>query len=139
MTTENPTGTKSDSIGMSVTALVLGIVSFVPGCCIAPWSLVISCLAVVFGVIGRKAGGRGMATAGLVLGITNIVLVVGLLIAGIGLQDSIQKWADDQEQRMNEAGSDDGGASTDTGAETGSDGAASATDSTDQPGTAEGE
>ena len=67
--------------GLSIAAMVLGIVSVVL-CCI--WYLSIPCaiLAIVFGIIGKKRDGRGMAIAGLVLGIIAIALY-GLLVAGL--------------------------------------------------------
>jgi hypothetical protein len=61
---------------MAVAALVLGLL----------WGYGIgSVLAIIFGAIGRKQtaergqGGRGLATAGLVLGIIGVV-IVGLII-----------------------------------------------------------
>lgn len=67
--------------GLSIAAMVLGIVSVV-FCCV--WYLSIPCaiLAIIFGVIGKKRDGRGMAIAGLVLGIIAIALY-GLLVAGV--------------------------------------------------------
>lgn len=67
--------------GLSIAAMVLGIVSVVL-CCI--WYLSIPCaiLAIIFGIIGKKRDGRGMAIAGLVLGIIAIALY-GLLVAGV--------------------------------------------------------
>jgi hypothetical protein len=56
---------------MAVASLVLGIVSIVANILLVP-----SILAIVFGVRGRAAaaiaGGRGLATAGLVTGIIGI-------------------------------------------------------------------
>ena len=54
--------------GFSIASMVLGIV----GIFVAP----IPCgiLAIVFGAIGLKKGGKGFAIAGLVLGIVDIVL-----------------------------------------------------------------
>ena len=67
--------------GLSIAAMILGIVSVVL-CCI--WYIAIPCaiLAIIFGIIGKKRDGRGMAIAGLVLGIIALILY-GLLVAGI--------------------------------------------------------
>ena len=74
------------SSGLGVAALILGILSY------AVLPLVAGVAAIVLGVAGRKAAdegrasGRGMATAGLVLGAINLglsvlVVVVIVLIA----------------------------------------------------------
>jgi Domain of unknown function (DUF4190) len=74
--------------GMAVASLVLGIVAmltfwvWIGGLLFAP-------LAIVFGVLGRKEtrggpkSGEGLATAGLVLGILAVVLMVpwGIIVA----------------------------------------------------------
>jgi hypothetical protein len=67
--------------GKAITSLVCGII----GLFVIP--LILSILAIVFGIIARKdterdasLGGRGMATAGLVLGIIGIVLAPILII-----------------------------------------------------------
>lgn len=56
---------KEESKGMSIAALILGIVSLVMLCI---WYISIPCsiLAIIFGILGRKKGGKGMGTAGLV-------------------------------------------------------------------------
>lgn len=67
--------------GLSIAAMVLGIVSVVLSCI---WYVSIPCaiLAIIFGIIGKKRDGRGMAITGLVLGIVAIALY-GLLVAGV--------------------------------------------------------
>ena len=67
--------------GLSIAAMVLGIVSVV-FCCVWYLSIPCSILAIIFGIIGKKRDGRGMAIAGLVLGIIAIALY-GLLVAGV--------------------------------------------------------
>jgi hypothetical protein len=71
--------------GFAIAALVLGLM----------WDYGIgSILAIVFGVIGRKQcdrgekTGRGIATAGLVLGIIGVVIIGIVLIAAIGASSS---------------------------------------------------
>ena len=81
--------------GLAVASLVLGICSvtvcIIPylGLCVAP---ICAVLAIIFGVIARnaadrgEAGGRGMATAGLICGIVSVsLLLFVLLLAGIGI------------------------------------------------------
>ena len=89
---------QSQGKGMGIAAMVLGITSFVPGCCFAGLYLnfVLAILAVIFGAIGRKRPGRGMATTGLVLGILNITIPLVLLATGFGVAEMVEKWAEEQ-------------------------------------------
>ncbi|TGB08052.1 DUF4190 domain-containing protein [Streptomyces sp. MZ04] len=78
--------------GMGVTSLVLGIIAAV-GFCLWPLAIVLGILAIIFGAIGRGRARRGQATnpgqalAGIICGITGIVLGVGLLVALIVIPD----------------------------------------------------
>ena len=65
--------------GMSIASMVLGIISVVLFCI---WYLSIPCsiLAIIFGILGKKKGGQGMATAGLVLGIINVCFGLAYII-----------------------------------------------------------
>ena len=92
--------------GMGIASMVLGITSFVPGCCFVSLYLnfVLAILAVIFGVIGRKRPGRGMATTGLVLGILNIAIPLMLVAGGVGIGEMIEKWAEEQGIKMNVGG-----------------------------------
>lgn len=67
--------------GLSIASMILGIVSVVL-CCVWYISVPCSVLAIIFGIIGKKKGGRGMAIAGLVLGIIALALYV-LAILGV--------------------------------------------------------
>ena len=86
---ENATEFKpQDKKGISIAALVLGITSMVGWFISAGIVLVCGILAIIFGVFGRKNGpgaGKGMATAGLVLGIIAIALYALLTLLGVGL------------------------------------------------------
>lgn len=81
-----PAGQPAAGSGMSITALILGIVAvalaFIPLVPILPVGLGIA--AIVLGILGRKRQGRGMATAGLWLGVAAIVIsiVINLLLVG---------------------------------------------------------
>lgn len=78
----------NESKGLSIAAMVLGIVSLVMLCL---WYISIPCaiLAIIFALVGRKKGGKGMATAGLVLGIIALVLDVVIVVGIIGLAGEI--------------------------------------------------
>ena len=65
--------------GFSIASMVLGIVSLVL-CCFIYISLPCAILAVIFGIVGMKKGGKGMGIAGLVLGIVTLaILALGAL------------------------------------------------------------
>ena len=74
--------------GFSVTSMVLGILSLVL-LCYWPLAMICAILAIIFGVIGRKKAGKGMATAGLVLGIISICVFVLLIVCGVLLGTAI--------------------------------------------------
>lgn len=63
--------------GLSIAAMVLGIVSIVTWCA---WFISIPCsiLALIFGIIGVKKPGKGMAITGIVTG--SIVLAIWVLM-----------------------------------------------------------
>ena len=66
---------ENEKKGMSIAALVLGIVSLVLFC-YTYVSLPCAILAIIFGIVGKKKGGKGMAKAGLIMGIIALALVV---------------------------------------------------------------
>ena len=70
-----------ESKGLSIASMVLGIVSIVLFC-VSYLSIPCAILALIFGFVGRKKGGKGMATAGIVLGIIALGLDI-LAIAGV--------------------------------------------------------
>lgn len=86
--------------GMSVTSMVLGIVAIL--ICWAPFgsyvAVVLGLLAVIFGIVGMRRAGRGMAIAGLVVG--GIALVAAIFASvywtrvGLELIDITQECAD---------------------------------------------
>lgn len=84
-TTETVETPVQESKGLSIASMVLGIVSVVLFCI---WYISVPCaiLAIIFGIVGMKKGGRGMGIAGLVLGIVAIaILAIIYLLAAIGL------------------------------------------------------
>ncbi len=69
-------------IGKSITSMIFGIVATLFGCCVYYISLPLSIAAIVLGAIsiGQNSKGKGMAVAGLVLGIVGFVFgVFGLM------------------------------------------------------------
>ena len=70
-----------ESKGLSIASMVLGIVSLV-FFCIIYLSIPCAILALIFGFVGNKKGGKGMAITGIILGIIALGLDV-LAIAGI--------------------------------------------------------
>jgi predicted RNA-binding Zn-ribbon protein involved in translation (DUF1610 family) len=74
--------------GMAVTSMVTGIVAY-PGLCVYAWpGIILSIIAIIFGGIAlsgmRRSGndeGKGMAIAGLVLGLVVIALAILAVIA----------------------------------------------------------
>ncbi|MCI6537578.1 MAG: hypothetical protein BHW44_00450 [Roseburia sp. 40_7] len=76
---------------LAVVALVLGIVSIIT------WlfpiaGYITTIIAIVLGVKGRKSEKRGMATAGMVLGIIFLIItllnsIIGVLLAFLAIQN----------------------------------------------------
>ena len=75
---------KSESKGMSIAALVLGIVSVV-FCSAGLINISCGVLAIIFGTKGKKKNGKGMAKAGFILGIVGLSLQVLRFILGFVL------------------------------------------------------
>ena len=89
-----------DGNGLAIAALVLGIIGAVSG--LIPllfWlAWILGILAVIFGAVGRsKPVRKGMATAGLVLGI----VAIGLGAIGVAIIDDA---VDDVDEELREAG-----------------------------------
>jgi hypothetical protein len=84
-----PTGNNTKG----VIALVLGILGFVFAICCSLLGLIIGVVAIILGRVARKEiastggaqGGDGMAKAGFILGIVDVVISVILIIVGIVL------------------------------------------------------
>ncbi len=70
---------------MSLAALILGIVGLVGDWFLGWLGIIPPVLAVIFGILGRKSGkNRGMATAGMVMGIIALALwVIVIVLIGI--------------------------------------------------------
>ncbi len=75
--------------GFSIASLVLGCVAFIPCVCGVygiPVTAICAIMAIVFGIIGQKKGGKGMALAGIICGAIALALdaliVLFVLILG---------------------------------------------------------
>ena len=68
--------------GFNITSMILGIIAVACACW---WYVSIPCaiIAIIFSVAGKKDAGKGMGTAGLVLGIVALGLYV-LMLLGVG-------------------------------------------------------
>jgi hypothetical protein len=81
-----PAPRKREGIGplFGILSLIMGLGGLVT-CCCGPFSLLLGGGAVVSGLIGLRArDGRGLAVAGLVLGLVAVVLRVAGMAAGFG-------------------------------------------------------
>lgn len=69
---------------MAIAALVLGILGLV---CffMPPLAIICAVLAIIFGALGMKSEKRGMALAGLIMGIIAIAGGILMLILGVAL------------------------------------------------------
>lgn len=74
--------------GYAIAGMVLGIVSIV--CCCSPYiGIGAGVLALVFSIIvlSQNRAGRGMAIAGVICGAIGLLLAIGMIILGVGMQD----------------------------------------------------
>jgi hypothetical protein len=70
----------------AVWSLVLGLLSLVFGFCCGLFSLPLSIGAMATGAAGmKKEQGRGMAVAGIVLGIIGLVIAIIMVVIGLGM------------------------------------------------------
>jgi predicted PurR-regulated permease PerM len=103
-----PTGGRTS--GFAITALILGIVSIFPGCCLTKYGmLILGVLALVFAVLARgqiargERRGSGMALAGMITAIIGIVLGLFFLIlsfAAPSLQQRLMNWQKQLQQQQ---------------------------------------
>lgn len=71
---------QEEKTGFSIASLILGIVAIL--CIFEHGALNFICgiLAIIFGIIGRKQGAKGIGTTGMILGIASLVLLVIVII-----------------------------------------------------------
>lgn len=92
---------------MAIAALVLGIVGL-----FLSWTVVLvilSILAVIFGVIGRNKarrepglGGGGMAMAGIITGAIGILIALAIIVIGAVAVDEASDLNDDLQEQLDE-------------------------------------
>lgn len=72
-----------ESTGFAVASLVLGILSVVLFCI---WFVSIPCgiLAIIFGTIDRSRSGKGMAIAGLTMGVIGVGITLLIILGAVG-------------------------------------------------------
>lgn len=73
MENENQAQNKEQK-GLSITSMILGLVGLIL------FALPCGILAIIFSILGKKKGGKGFATAGLILGIIDVVFGVFAII-----------------------------------------------------------
>lgn len=100
MENENNTNAPVEKKGMSIASLVLGIISLVLFCYIYV-SIPCAILAIIFGVLGKKKGGAGMAKAGLVLGIIALAIAVLCWVLAIAGVAALGGFANDLSNELN--------------------------------------
>ncbi len=72
--------------GFALTSLILGICSLPLAFCCGLFSVPVSVLAIIFGVVGARAPeGRTMGTVGLILGSVALVLMIALFALGLAI------------------------------------------------------
>ena len=66
--------------------MILGILAIFPGCCCGLLGVPLSIAAIVTGSIGMKnPEGKGMAIAGIVLGVVGLAFIVLAIILNVGM------------------------------------------------------
>lgn len=63
--------------GLSIASMILGIVGFII------FALPCGILAIIFSILGKKKGGKGFATAGLILGIIDVIFGLIAIVTAI--------------------------------------------------------
>ena len=97
-------GQPPKSQGLAITSMILGILSIVTFC-IVYLSIPLGLTAVILALVARpkiargEAGGRGMATAGLITGAIGLLLAIAILIAGAVFGTKLVNWAEQQQQK----------------------------------------
>ena len=97
MTEEQNTAGGNDNSGgkgLAITALILGIAAFFPGCCAAGFygQYILAVLAIICGGLSLSGPAAGMAKAGLTLGIIAVVLwIVAPLVLGDAVMEYVEK------------------------------------------------
>lgn len=94
---QNPNQMQEKVNGLNIAALVLGIVSIVLWCV---WFISIPCsiLALIFGIIGIKKKGKGLALAGIITGAISMAIWIFIFVAAFmfgfvtGIEESFEDY-----------------------------------------------
>jgi len=100
MENENTVNAPVENKGLSIASLVLGIVAVVL-CCFGWVSIICAVLAIIFGVVGKKKGGAGMAKAGLILGIIALAVYAVLYIIALAGLAALGSFAGELSNELN--------------------------------------
>lgn len=85
---------KKDRKGFCVASMILGIIALVLFC-LFYISIPCAILAIIFGILGLKSTGKGMAVAGLVTGSIGLIVTIAIIViaftAGVaaGISDAV--------------------------------------------------
>ncbi len=79
-----PPAAPPEEKGMSIASMVLGICGFLAWC-LPIFGYPVSIVGLVLGILGIKKGGKGMATAGIIMCSITLALTLGNSILGVFL------------------------------------------------------
>ncbi len=84
--------TPQGGAGMSIAAMVLGIVALVFSCCFYYVSIPCAIIGIILAAVSLKGKkpGRGMAIAGLVCAIVSLIPAIIILVAGASMLKELQ-------------------------------------------------
>lgn len=98
---------ENKSVGLAVASMLLGILSLLLGCCFWYISLTTAIIAIVLAAISisKKMGGKGMAIAGLIMGIMSLIPTLIVMITGSSLlaRDSLSQSDSKDDTSRNES------------------------------------
>ena len=79
------------SSGLSIASMVCGIVGLVLSCCVPYLPLILGIVGLVLGAISlrKRAGGKGMAIAGIVCSIITLIPAILMLVMGASLLSTL--------------------------------------------------
>lgn len=95
------------SVGLSVAAMIVGIVSIFPGCCLTVYGMIVlGVIALILGFIAKgqadqgRAGGRGMALTGIITGAIGVIIAIILMIAAHFGGQAANSWMTRMQQQI---------------------------------------
>ncbi len=78
---------ENQSMGMSITSMVLGICALVFSCCIPVVPFFLAVISLILGIVSIKTGkgGKGMAIAGVVCSVISLIPAIIVVVGGTAL------------------------------------------------------